>query len=552
MPTQYEHTLKTLQQGANRHGRRLVVAGLLVVLLLLLVWQAGEQVTIRDREFSRLSTQSGIIYHDLRRQLMSIRALHVNLQAELLSGAKTFESVRPFIDKRLSAFVQTVNGVRTVTLLDAKASVLASSNPQQQKGDSLADNELVQRVMQDAQPGTLYISRPYPLTDNMLTIAVASMLTDERGEFSGMVVTELSPLEIGIMLSSVVYADDMHAGVVHADGTVFLAEPVTQKLLGHSLADSQDAFTEHVHSGNELSLYHGRQLYSHDRRLIVQQTIMPAELNISDALIVRISRNHDAVFASLYRSRWFMAGLYLVLVVSSVVLLRLWQRKSRQAFADLNNAQKQLVASNGMLVRLNRQLEQQTENMRSLAFLDELTGIANRRHFNRSLEAEWRRCLRERQPLSMIMLDVDYFKQFNDLYGHQRGDDCLVCIAGSLKNSLTRSHDLPARIGGEEFACLLPNTQLEGALIKAERIRAEIEALAIPHAGSLAGPVVTVSVGVACMLPEPGTGYLSLLEAADETLYRAKHEGRNQVYSGAAAESASVIGEGATGHENLD
>lgn len=114
MPTQYEHTLKTLQQGANRHGRRLVVAGLLVVLLLLLVWQAGEQVTIRDREFSRLSTQSGIISHDLRRQLMSIRALHVNLQAELLSGAKTFESVRPFIDKRLSAFVQTVNGVRTV------------------------------------------------------------------------------------------------------------------------------------------------------------------------------------------------------------------------------------------------------------------------------------------------------------------------------------------------------------------------------------------------------------------------------------------------------
>lgn len=205
-----------------------------------------------------------------------------------------------------------------------------------------------------------------------------------------------------------------------------------------------------------------------------------------------------------------------------------------------------------MLVRLNRQLEQQTENMRSLAFLDELTGIANRRHFNRSLEAEWRRCLRERQPLSMIMLDVDYFKQFNDLYGHQRGDDCLVCIAGSLKNSLTRSHDLPARIGGEEFACLLPNTQLEGALIKAERIRSEIEALAIPHAGSLAGPVVTVSVGVACMLPEPGIDYLSLLEAADETLYRAKHEGRNQVYSGAAAESASVIGEGATGHESLD
>lgn len=358
MSTQYDHTLKALQQGANRHGRRLVVAGLLVMLLFLLVWQASEQGTIRDREFNRLSTQSGIIYHDLRRQLMSIRASHTNLQAELLSGAKTFESVRPDIEKRLSAFVQTINGVRTVTLLDAKASVLASSNPQQQKGNSLEDNELVLRVMQGAQPGILYISRPYPLAENMLTIAVASMLMDERGEFSGMMVTELSPLETGILLSSVVYAEDMHAGIVHADGTVFLAEPVMQKLLGHNLADPQSAFTEHVHSGNELSLYHGKQLYSDDRRLIVQQTIMPAELNISDALIVRISRNHDAVFAKLHRSRWFMAGLYLALVVSSVVFLRLWQRKSRQAFTNLSNTQKQLVASNGMLARLNRQLEQ--------------------------------------------------------------------------------------------------------------------------------------------------------------------------------------------------
>lgn len=536
MPTTYDRKLKTMQQGASRQGRRLVAAGLLLVALFLVIWQVGEQNAVERREFSRLSTQSGIIYHDLRRQLMSIRASHINLQAELLTE-DGFVPARPYIDKRLRAFVQTITGVRTVTLLDADATILASSDPQRQHGDMLG-NELVERVMHDAMAGILYISKPYHLNEKLLTIAVASVVTDYQGNYSGMVVTELSPVELGILLSSVFYADDMQAGIVHADGTVFLAEPDTQRLLGQNLSDPESAFSVHVRSGKDLSMHHGSLVYSSGNRLMVQQTIQPAELNISDALIVRIARDHDAVFVKLNRSRWFMLGLYLLLVISSMIFLHLWQRRSRQAFNDLSSAQKQLVTSNEMLVKLNRQLEQQTENMRSLAFLDELVGIANRRHFNRSLEAEWRRCQREGQPLSVIMLDVDYFKQFNDLYGHQRGDDCLIRIAGSLKNSLTRSHDLPARIGGEEFACLLPNTPLRGALIKAERIRSEIEALGISHGGSLASSVVTASVGVASAMPEPGVGYLKLMDMADEALYQSKHRGRNLVCSKAGELSA--------------
>lgn len=538
MSTQYDNKLKKLQRGASRQGRYPVGIGLLLLALFLIVWQAWEQHNIQQREFNRLLTQSGVVYHDLRRQLMSIRASHINLQAELLSGEKGSELDRPLIDKRLRAFVQTVSGVRTVIMLDADASILASSDPLHQQG-SLAGNELVQKVLQKPQAGILYISRPYHLNEKLLTTAVASVLTDHHGEFSGMVVTELNPVEIGVLLASVFYADDMQASIVHADGTVFLAEPADSKVLGMSLSGQGSIFSKHVDSGNNLSTYHGRLFYRNERLLLVQQTIMPAELNISDALIVRISRDHEAVFAGLNRVRWFMAGLYLLLAIISLTFLQLWQRKSRQAFSELNETQKQVMASNEMLVKLNRQLEQQTENMRSLAFLDELVGIANRRHFNRSLEAEWRRCQREGQPLSVIILDVDYFKQFNDLYGHQRGDDCLVRIAGSLKHSLTRSHDLPARIGGEEFACLLPNTPLQGALTKAERIRSEIEALNIPHGGSLVKPVVTVSVGVASAMPEPGIGYLKLLELADEALYLSKKKGRNLVCSQAVEPPAT-------------
>lgn len=528
MPSTYEYKLKQLQHGTRRLEWLSLLTGLLLLGASMVAWQLGEQKAIRKGEYNRLTTQSGIIYNDLRRQLMSIRASHFNLQAELLSDANGLESVRPFIDRRLRAFVQTITGVRSILLLDAEGRILASSDPQRQEG-SLAGGELVQRVMREQQAGILYLSQPYPLAPQLLTIAVASALTDQHGQFSGMILTELSPLEIGMLLESVFYAPDMQANITHGNGVVFLAAPEQNRVLGRNLSEPGSLFTQHMQSRRNINARYGRMVISDERRIMVQQTIQPAELNISDPLIVAISRDCDAIFAKLNSERRLMIVLYLLLVGISLGAMYLWQRKRKQVFRELQHAQKLTIESNAKLVRLNRQLEQQTENMRSLAFLDELTGIANRRHFNRSLEAEWRRCQREQQPLSVLMIDADYFKQFNDLYGHQCGDEGLVQIARGLRNSLTRSHDLPARIGGEEFACLLPNTPLQGALAKAEKIRAEIEALAIPHEGSGVKPVVTVSIGVASAMPEPGVGYLSLLEVADAALYRAKKLGRNQV-----------------------
>lgn len=528
MPSVYDNKLKQLQHDSRRLEWLLLGFGLFLLGGLIFAWQVGEEKNIRQGEYNRLSTQSGIIYNDLRRQLMSIRASHFNLQAELLSEGAGFEQSRVFVDKRLRAFVQTIVGVRSVLLLDEQAQILASSDPLQQHG-SLADHELVQRVMREQQAGFLYVSQPYALTENLLTVTLGSVMTDEQGNFAGMVLTELSPVEIGTLLGAVFYAEDMQASITHAEGAVILVEPSSVYFPGMDLSSPQSMFMRHVRSGNNISLQEGVVLEGGEKRMLIQQTIMPAELNISDALVITISRDHNAVFAMFHRDRWLVSGLYLLLACVSVGAMLFWQRKSRQLFRELRKAQKKTVASNAQLVRSNLQLKQQTENMRSLAFLDELTNIANRRHFNRSLEAEWRRCQREGQPLSVIMLDADYFKQFNDLYGHQQGDQCLVAIADCLKNSLTRSHDLPARIGGEEFACLLPNTPLQGALVKAERIRAEIEALAIPHTNSSVLPVVTVSMGVASAEPQPGPGYLELLAEADDALYQAKRQGRNQV-----------------------
>jgi diguanylate cyclase (GGDEF)-like protein/PAS domain S-box-containing protein len=177
-------------------------------------------------------------------------------------------------------------------------------------------------------------------------------------------------------------------------------------------------------------------------------------------------------------------------------------------------------------------LEDALKQMERMAATDGLTGLANRRHFDVVADEEWRRCRREQQPLSVLLLDADHFKLFNDRYGHLAGDGCLRAIASQLAATARRPGDLAARYGGEEFLFLLPHTDRTGALCVAERVRKLVMDLAIAHEGSPAG-VVTVSIGVATASPgDPEIGPKSvstLLAAADTALYQAKSDGRNRV-----------------------
>jgi len=178
-------------------------------------------------------------------------------------------------------------------------------------------------------------------------------------------------------------------------------------------------------------------------------------------------------------------------------------------------------------------LRQATRELEELAHLDGLTNIPNRRYFDGKLENEWRRAQRARKPLAVLMVDIDFFKGYNDCYGHGAGDECLKKVAAALVQTLVRPADLIARYGGEEFIAILPdigvNADTEGARLAAERLRGRIEALALPHACSLVGPHVTVSIGCACVLPSPDSSPSTLLEAADRMLYQAKTQGRNRV-----------------------
>ena len=169
------------------------------------------------------------------------------------------------------------------------------------------------------------------------------------------------------------------------------------------------------------------------------------------------------------------------------------------------------------------------EHLSNLAVHDGLTGIYNRRYFDETLAREWKRTMREKAPLSLIMLDIDYFKKYNDTYGHQAGDECLRQVATTISGALRRPADMAARYGGEEFVVVLPNLKLEDSAKFGETIRAKIEALKMEHKQSDANPFITVSLGIASVVPSSISSYEELVGAADKALYSAKNKGRNRV-----------------------
>ena len=192
-------------------------------------------------------------------------------------------------------------------------------------------------------------------------------------------------------------------------------------------------------------------------------------------------------------------------------------------------------------VRTQLTVKAHVDLLRHLAFVDGLTGIHNRRHFDAQLATEWSRALRAGTPLSVLLADVDFFKRYNDHYGHQAGDDCLRRVAAAMRSVLKRPADLIARYGGEEFACILPDTDLAGALTIAEQLGAAVRAEAIAHAYSDAFEHVTISVGAASKTAVVTGKPQTLLLVADEQLYRAKDQGRNQACGKAVVRETPLL-----------
>jgi diguanylate cyclase (GGDEF)-like protein len=229
-----------------------------------------------------------------------------------------------------------------------------------------------------------------------------------------------------------------------------------------------------------------------------------------------------------------------------LALLQVFSNRSRHDLEYLagHNLKLQAYAAevertNQELSEIRRQLEDKNRLLERLSAIDTLTGIANRRRFDAVLRQEWRRATRDEAPLSLVFCDIDHFKRFNDTYGHQAGDECLVRVAQTLEDTLNRPADLAARYGGEEFIALLVDTDAEGARVLAERIRERVFELGVEHRGSPGTKQLTVSLGVATAVPRLALRPEDLLDLADRALYAAKQGGRNRVSTAAELPVAS-------------
>jgi len=180
------------------------------------------------------------------------------------------------------------------------------------------------------------------------------------------------------------------------------------------------------------------------------------------------------------------------------------------------------------LMVLNERLAEMNLELERLSVTDSLTGLANRRSFNKFLNREWLREQREQQPFSVVMIDIDHFKRYNDAYGHLEGDVCLQKVSWALQSALCRAGDLLARYGGEEFVAILPHTDISGAAELAAAFHNHVRKLAIPHSDSSVSSIVTISIGIASVIPNKNISPSQVIAMADKALYQAKQAGRNQ------------------------
>lgn len=251
--------------------------------------------------------------------------------------------------------------------------------------------------------------------------------------------------------------------------------------------------------------------------------------NTRNIPIIALSTKED----SIVKSRAFEVGCsdYIVKLPYPIELTARLRYHSRsfnattqldQAYRALRVSQQQLLDTNLFLQRANNKLQR-------LIHSDGLTGLSNRRHFDEFLEAEWRRVGNDHLEISLLMIDVDFFKLFNDRFGHLGGDEALKSVASAVRDTIANENYLPARYGGEEFAAILPGASSNEAQFIAEKLRKNVELLNIPHCSPKADSVVTVSIGLATFAPIGSESSKLLIELADKALYLAKGRGRNQI-----------------------
>jgi diguanylate cyclase (GGDEF)-like protein len=388
----------------------------------------------------------------------------------------------------------TAKDLGSLLVLDERGNIVIDSKVDPPRRVNLSNRDYF-KVHRDAANVGLYVSHPFePRLTTGTSIAMSRRLSHPDGSFAGVVVGTMRLSYFRNLFAGMNLGEGGSMALMLADGTMLMRRPYDPKIVGRSLMGTANYTRFTKASSGE---FFGTAAIDGVERWYAFRHIgnFPLILDVAVA-----SRDIYAEWHRRARIIWSLVGAVDVVILALAVL-----------FAQ----------------QLRRRIKLETE-LRLLARTDGLTGLPNRRVFDEIAEVQWRSSQRSGLPLSLLMIDIDHFKGFNDLYGHSAGDDALATVAQCIGENIRRPGDTAARYGGEEFAVLLPNTGVEGAIQLAESIRAAVQALDRHHVASL-HHIVTVSIGIACTSERRFAMLRAFVNAADAGLYEAKGGGRNRI-----------------------
>ena len=494
-----------------KRDAQLAACLLLVVFASVLVATGWEIWSARQRTLSEIDTHNRNLA-----QTLSTYAEGVLTQSSmlLLGMAERLEEegVTPALLQRMqklgSRQEQLLNQLDELRVVDADGRWLMSTKGAFPAGSSSADRSFFQ-LHRDSPSHDISIGPPIrSRSTGEWVLTVSRRFENKQGQFGGVIVVALGIKNFLGLFGEIDIGKQGVISVTTANGQLLVRYPFSEKNLGQDFSRSP----------NFLRYFSGLKSGTASFRSGIDGTERLYAFRSNDRypIFTTVAQGKHEALGTWRRQALLTAGVVLSLLAAIAVIgWRLIQTIQLRVQAEAS-----LMAARERLLEVNRQLGE-------LAALDSLTGLANRRHFDETPEREARRAAREGTPLSLLLLDLDHFKGFNDNYGHVAGDECLKQVSRELKRITKRPGDLAARYGGEEMGIILPNTSLAGAMHVAEQLLQRIQDLGIDHQASPFG-CVTGSVGVASLHGTQGLQKpLELIEAADQALYRAKAAGRN-------------------------
>jgi diguanylate cyclase (GGDEF)-like protein len=410
---------------------------------------------------------------------LSLRAVASSLSLPDIGGVS--KEIRQLI---LFDRATTVRHFGAIQVFDASGQLTIDASSLDPRPENRGDEEYF-LVHRDNRDSGLFVSRPM-LYRGAYSIVLSRRLGDEDGGFLGVVVGTIRFSYFHELFERLNLGPDDTVTVLRRDRTIIMRKPFDLEVIGKNLSTVRSWNPDNLKAGGS---YAGQGPVDAVPRLYVRRAS-------SGPLFVVVGKPTEAIF-------------------------RMWQREAIRIGAIMLGLIAFVLGTMLLLAREIGRRARAEEKLEELATTDSLTGLKNRRKFDAEIDTEWRRAIRQKTPLALLMIDADHFKAYNDTYGHQAGDQVLVGIAICISETVRRAGDCAARYGGEEFAVLLPGCAADDALKVAETIRLKV-------AQWSDGPTVnTVSVGVASLTPVPPMEWPLLMEAADKALYAAKAGGRN-------------------------